>query len=230
MKGLRKMFCAVTLAGAMLLSGGTGFEAGAADRGNSGLPPGPGNPIAALYSQIKDLIARVTNLENAGSQTATMWINHLDLVPGGDEVQTFFDSTNSGVGGGLSGLIVMSTTAGDTFTGGGNKVIEKGLQVPPNYKITGVRICYESSSATSFITQIRLGQLQDPPSTALVMLDDGTDLTNTGPVCVNSAATSVDPSLGAVRLSLRVNFDATTFATDKIVIRGLGLLLERTGL
>jgi hypothetical protein len=212
----------------MLLFSATEFEAIAKDRGKSGLPPGPGNPIAALQSQIKDLSKLITD---AANQSTIMWINHLDLVPGGDEVQTFFDSTNSGVGG-LSGLIVMSTTAGDTFTGGGNKVIEKGLQVPPNYKITGVRICYESSSATSFITQIRLAQLQDPPSTALVMLDDGTDLTNTGPVCVNSATpvTPIDPSLGAVRLSLRVNFDATAFATDKIVIRGLGLLLERTGL
>ena len=226
----RKTFCAVTLACAMLLGGATGFEAGAADRGNSGLPPGPGNPIAALYSQIKDLITRVTNLESAANQNAVMWINHLDLVPGGAEVETSFDSTNSGVGGGLSGLIVTSTTPGETFTGGGNKVIEKGLQVPPNYKITGVRVCYESTSATTFISQIRLDQLQDPPSTALVMLDDGTDLTNPGPVCVDSAATSVDPSLGAVRLSLRVNFDATTFATDRIVIRGLGLLLQRTGL
>jgi hypothetical protein len=227
MNRLRKNFYAATVACGMVLFSATGFEAIAKDRGKSGLPPGPGNPIAALQSQIKDLSKLITDATN---QSTIMWINHLDLVPGGDEVQTFFDSTNSGVGGGLSGLIVMSTTAGETFTGGGNKVIEKGLQVPPNYSITGVRVCYESTSATSFISQIRLDQLQDPPSTSLVKLDDGTDLTVPGPVCVNSAATSVDPSLGAVRMSLRVNFDATTFATDKIVIRGLGLLLQRTGL
>jgi hypothetical protein len=102
-----------------------------------------------VYDQVKALNARVTNLEKAANQTATMWINHLDLVPGGAEVQTLYSSTNSGVGTGLSGLIVMSTTTGELFTDLGNKVIEKGLDVPPNYNITGVRICYETLSTTS---------------------------------------------------------------------------------
>src|SRR6266581_9723995 len=43
---------------------------------------------------------------------------------------TSFNAVSSGVGGGLSGLIIMSNTTGDTATGGGNKVVEKGLQVP----------------------------------------------------------------------------------------------------
>ena len=227
-------FYAVAVAGSLLLGSATAGLAAQAQRGNSGLPPGPGNPIAAVYdqvkalsNQVKALSARVTLLENAGTQTATMWINHLDLVPGGAEVQTLYSSTSSGVGTGLSGLIVMSSTIGESFVDTGNKVIEKGLDVPPNYKITGVRICYESSSAASFISQVRLAQLQNPPSTALVVLDDAADLTSVGPVCVNSAATSVDTSLGAVRLGLRLNFGSVT---DKIVIRGLGLLLQRTQL
>ncbi len=231
---LRRKFYAAAVAGGLLLGSAAMGRAAQAQRGNSGLPPGPGNPIAAVYDQVKALSdqvkalnARVTLLENAANQTATMWINHLDLVPGGAEVQTLYSSVSSGVGTGLSGLIVTSTSVGEVFTTGGDKMIEKGLEVPPNYKITGVRICYESSSAASFISQVRLSQLQNPPSTTAVLLDDGTDLTNVGPVCVNSAATSVDPSLGAVRLGLRVNFGATT---DKIVIRGLGLLLQRTHL
>jgi hypothetical protein len=56
-----------------------------------------------------------------------------------------------------------------------------------------------------------------------VLLDDGTDLTNPGPVCVNSSATSIDPNPGALLLSLRVNFGNTA---DRIVVRGLGLLLS----
>ena len=234
MDNWRKKFYAATVAGSLLLGSAAAGLAAQAQRGKSGLPPGPGNPIASVYDQVKvlsdqvkALAARVTLLENAGSQTATMWINHLDLVPGGAEVQTLYSSTSSGVGGGLSGLIVMSTTTGEVFADLGNKVIEKGLDVPPNYNITGVRICYESSSAASFISQVRLSQLANPPSVANVLLDDATDLTNVGPVCVNSAATSVDTSLGAVRLALRVNFGAIT---DKIVIRGLGLLLQRTRL
>ena len=159
-------------------------------------------------------------------RTRTMWINHLDLVPGDPSVLTSFNAVNSGVGGGLSGLIIMSSTTGDTATGGGNKVVEKGLQVPPGYLITGVRICYELSNQRSFIDQIRLAQVQDPPSSALVRLDDATHLTNAGPVCVNSAPTTIDPELGAVRLDLRVSFGDIS---DKIVVRAVALHLERRG-
>src|SRR5207249_5238042 len=95
-------------------------------------------------------------------QTGIMWINHLELLPG--------DSS-----------VIMSNTTGDTATGGGNKVVEKGLQVPPGFLITGVRVCYELSNARSFIDQIRLSQVQDPPGTALVQLDDATHLVNPGP-------------------------------------------------
>src|SRR5947199_10008455 len=137
-------------------------------------------------------------------QTGIMWINHLELLPG--------DSS-----------VIMSNTTGDTATGGGNKVVEKGLQVPPGFLITGVRVCYELSNARSFIDQIRLSQVQDPPGTALVQLDDATHLVNPGPGCVDSAPTTVHPQLGAVRLDLRVNFGDTS---DKIVVRAVGLHLE----
>ena len=58
------------------------------------------------------------------------------------------------------------------------------------------------SNARSFIDQIRLSQVQDPPGTALVQVDDATHLVNSGPVCVDSAPTTVNPELGAVRLDL----------------------------
>src|SRR5262249_843217 len=158
-------------------------------------------------------------------RTRIMWINHLDLVPGDPSVLTSFNAVNSGIGGGLSGLIIMSSTTGDTATGGGNKVVEKGLQVPPGFLITGVRVCYELSNARSFIEQIRLAQLQDPPSTALVRLDDATHLVNPGPVWLDSAPTLVNPGRGEVRLNLRVNFGDTS---DKIVVRAVGLHLEES--
>jgi len=47
---------------------------------------------------------------------------------------------------------------------------------------------------------------------------------NPGPVCVNSAPTTVNPALGEVRLDLRVNFGDTS---DKIVVRAVGLHLAR---
>jgi hypothetical protein len=69
-----------------------------------------------------------------------------------------------------------------------------------------------------------LAQVQTPPSAALVLLDDGTNQTDPGPVCVNSkGAVDIDPSKGPLLLSLRVNFANTA---DKIVIRGLGLILK----
>ena len=158
------------------------------------------------------------------SKATTMWINHLGFLPGDPSVITSFNAVNSGVGGGLSGLIIQSTTTGENAQGGGNKAVETGLQVPPGFLIKGVRVCYELSDSRSFISQIRLAQLQDPPSSAVVLLDDGTDQTNPGPICVNSQTTTIDPSKGEVRLSFRVNFGNTA---DKIVVRAVGLHLTK---
>jgi hypothetical protein len=152
----------------------------------------------------------------------TMWIDHLVFLPGDPSVQTSFNAVNSGVGGGLSGLIITSSTLGDEAEGGGNKVVETALEVPPGFDIVSVRICYENSNPRSFITQTRLAQVQNPPSTALVLLDDPTHLNAAGPVCVNSQATLVDPAKGSVLLSLRLNFGDTS---DKIVLRAVGLNL-----
>jgi hypothetical protein len=152
------------------------------------------------------------------TRRAIMWINHLDLLPGDPSVLTSFNAVQSG------GLVVRSTTTGEIAQGGGNKVLHMALQVPPDYIIKRVRVCYELSNSRSFISQIRLSQLQNPPSQAVVMLDDGTDHTNPGPVCVASADTTVDPSLGAVALDLRVNFGSTA---DSIVVLALGLVVTR---
>jgi len=156
------------------------------------------------------------------SQKTIMWVNHFDLLPGDPSVTTSFNAVNSGVGGGLTGLVIQSTTTGENAQGGGNKVVHMGLQVPPGYSIRGVRVCYELSNRRSFISQIRLAQVQTPPSSASVLLDDATDQTNPGPICVDSTATTVNPAAGEVLISLRVNFGNTA---DKIVVRALGLHL-----
>jgi hypothetical protein len=152
-----------------------------------------------------------------------MWINHFDLLPGDPSVLTSFNAVSSGVGGGLTGLVIQSTTTGENAQGGGNKVVHTGLQVPPGFTINGVRVCYELSNKRSFISQIRLAQVQTPPQSALVKLDDGTDQTNPGPICVDSQTTTIDPAIGEVLLSLRVNFGNVA---DKIVVRALGLHLS----
>jgi hypothetical protein len=153
---------------------------------------------------------------------AILWVNPLDLLPGDGSVTTSFDYVNSGVGGGLAGLVVRSSTTGENAASGGNKVVWMGLEIPPGWRVRGVRTCYELSGQRSFISQVRLSQLQDPPATASVLLDDATDLTNTGPVCVDSQQADIDPAVGAVFLSYRVNFGDVG---DRIVIRGVGLHL-----
>ena len=169
--------------------------------------------------------SKTTKTTSAAQATrkTIMWVNHFDLLPGDSSVKTSFNAVSSGVGGGLTGLVIQSSTTGENAQGGGNKVVHMGLQVPPGYSIRGVRVCYELSNKRSFISQIRLAQVQTPPQSALVLLDDGTDQTNPGPICVDSAATTVNPSVGEVLLSLRVNFGNTA---DKIVVRALGLHLS----
>lgn len=182
--------------------------------------------VVALLSALTFMSANMLTAPASATETgAVYWLNHLDLLPGDPSVQTSFNAVNSGVGGGLSGLLITSTTTGDQAQGGGNKVVEMGVAVPPWNLVTGVRVCFEQTNPTSsYVSQIRLAQLQNPPATAMVLLDDGTDRMEGGPVCVNSTSPSspINPANGALRLSFRVNFSNIN---DKILIRGVGLKL-----
>lgn len=161
-------------------------------------------------------------------QPQVYWLNHLDLLAGDASVATSHNAVSSGVGGGLAGLVITSTTTGETTAGGGNKVVWMAVEAPLGRRLAGVRVCYEYSTgknpSPTYLSQIRLAQVQDPPKTALVLLDDPTDHTHPGPISVNSKPPmDIDPAKGPLLLSLRVNFADTR---DKIVIRGVGLLLK----
>jgi hypothetical protein len=156
------------------------------------------------------------------SRGEVMWIDHFSLLPGDPSVTTSFNAISSGVGGGLTALVVHSSTTGEIAQGGGNKVVHTALEVPPHYNVVGVRICYELTSKRSFISQVRIAQVQNPPGTANVLLDDPTNHTNPGPVCVDVKSPTIDPRPGALLLSLRVNFGNTA---DRIAIRAVGLHL-----
>jgi len=157
------------------------------------------------------------------------WVNHFDLLSGDPSVtKTSSLSTNSGVGGGLTALVITSSTTGNTDSFGGNKVVQKALELQPKTRIVGVRLCYELSDpgpSGSFVDQIRLAQIQDPPATALVLLDDATAQNASGPTCVNSALVSppIRAKDGSILLSLRVNFSNTA---DLIAVRAVGLLVN----
>lgn len=151
-----------------------------------------------------------------------LWIDHFDLSPGDPTVSTSSNAVSSGVGGGLTGLVIRSTTTGSVAKNGGNKVVQTAVEVPLGFTVIGVRVCYELTSSRSFITQIRLSQVQNPPSSAAVHLDDATQHTAVGPVCVESTPTSIDPQVGPLLLDLRLNYGNVA---DEIVIRGVGLRL-----
>lgn len=186
-------------------------------------------PIRANAAAASVLQASVPQApyQAGGVAETTMWINYLDQLPGDPSVQESFNAVSSGVGAGLSGLIVTSTTTGDVASPGGDKVVAMVLSVPPGLSITAVTVCYEVQNMTAWpttIDQIRIAQLQDPPTRTLVLLDDATAQPSPGPVCTESlqSETPIDPSAGSLELSLRLNFAS---ASDRIVIRGLGLVV-----
>jgi hypothetical protein len=193
------------------------------------LPIGHLNPLFAGLADkveafhISHILTPVAKTAAPPPQGRVLWVNPLDLRPGDPSVTTSNDALSSGVGGGLAGLVIGSSTTGEAATGGGNKVVWMGLQVPPDWDVTGVRVCYELTAARSHISQVRLAQLQDPPATVSVLLDDSTDHTAIGPVCVDSQATIIHPEAGALFIHLRVAFGDTS---DRIVVRGLGLFVE----
>ncbi|HWS45771.1 MAG TPA: hypothetical protein VN636_07915 [Acidimicrobiia bacterium] len=150
------------------------------------------------------------------------WLNHFSLLPGDASVTVTYNAVSSGVGSGLTGLVVHSSTTGDTATGGGNKVVEIAGGPMPGYHVTGVRLCYENSSTSTFIDDIRLAQVQNPPSQAIVALDDTTPQNLSGPHCYTSKHVNIDPAIGTILVDLRVNFASTS---DVIVVRGLGFVV-----
>ena len=181
-----------------------------------------------LFLAVFSGVSLLTGHSAMAAKIVANYVNHLALLPGDDSVITSFNAVSSGVGDGLAGLVISSITTGDEAIGGGNKVVWMALQSPPGYEIVGVRVCYEYTNSRSFISQIRIAQVQDPPEEALVLLDDATNLLNRGPICVDSAKPSnvVKPNAGPLLLDLRVDFGNIS---DKIVIRGLGLLLKKHG-
>jgi hypothetical protein len=165
-----------------------------------------------------------SNVIPGPSNASLMWISHLDLLGGDSSVQTSFNSVNSEVGHGLSGLIIQSNTTGNGTSQGADKVVQKALEVPPGHMIKGIRLCYELSNDRTFINQIKILQVQNPPDRAVPILTDSSILNNKGPICINSQQSSlpIDPANGPLLLSLRIN---SGDSSDRIVIRGLGLLL-----
>ena len=167
--------------------------------------------VLALFALLSCLV--VPAQLHADAHETGQWINHLDFLPGGPDVETKFNAVS--VRGG--GLEITAAAQGEYF-------VQQGLQVPAGYLVNGVRVCYEQT-ARSHINRVTLLQLQDPPMGVDAVLDDETTFNNSdpGPVCFDTMAQrdSVDPGLGALSLRVGVNFANDT---DSVVILGVGLL------
>jgi hypothetical protein len=111
-------------------------------------------------------------------------------------------------------LEVYSSTLGDL------KWINFPLFLPSDRAIKKVLVCYQLTSSLSFISQVRLSEETLPPS-ALVVHDDGTDLTSTSATMYESIVGNLGIN-GALTLSLRLNFGDTN---ARIKIGALGIVL-----
>ncbi len=187
----------------------------AAPKGKPGItPPGvpPGQPFQALQKEIDQLGARVTGLEAAAPQPGLMWINPLDLRAGTSTLA--LDATAPGLA--VSGA------------GAGSDVVQVGLQVPLGFAVTGVKVCYVSGTAASFLSSVQLLQYAATPvapPASLVSQSPAAPLASTLTCLDTTPIAGVDPSAGgAMFLSLGVTFNAA----EAIVVRAVGLHLEPT--
>jgi hypothetical protein len=146
-------------------------------------------------------------------QPALMWINPLDLHATLGTL-TLAPGNNPG--------LVLTTP----LSTGDNLLV--GLQVPPGFAVTGVRICYEPGAQLSSVGGVTLFQHSVPPTVpATVLLQETFVLVNNTPLCVDTTtAVSVDPrESGPLFLRMTIHY----IAAESITIRGVGLHLDPVG-
>ncbi|MCM3904809.1 MAG: hypothetical protein ND866_24190 [Pyrinomonadaceae bacterium] len=174
------------------------------------------NELKLINADIDSLIAHVEALEAAALQPNLLWINHLGfLVDAHNRLSASFAANPFG---GSSGLVVRA------FQPVADQVIATGLQVPPGYNVTKVRLCYQLSNSANFITHIKVEQLT-MASTGVEVLTDLADQISMSPLCVDSApaALPINPANGPLRLNVGVTI---ADPDELIVIRAVGLYLE----
>lgn len=146
--------------------------------------------------------------------TTTIWLSPTDFVSGDPTLKTRYPSVSS------PNTTVTCTSPGDL------KWVSVGLRLPQNVKIEEIMVCYQVSNSQSFISQIRLVEM-NTPNKATVIHDDGTDLRSTSPICYTSPVGGKVPSPGtAVTLALRLTFQN---ANDKIMLGAVGVKIDSNG-
>lgn len=98
--------------------------------------------------------------------TQTLWLSPIDFVTGDSTLKLSFPSVKH------PAVEVKSKKPGDL------KWVYMGLRLPPCSAIKAVRICYQLENSRSFISQVRLTEMQTPEQ-ALVRHDDPIDFLGT---------------------------------------------------
>lgn len=163
----------------------------------------------------------------SGRNGQVMWVNHFDLQSGDTNILTTRPSDNSAPGN-LTGLVVEAALAPVPTVPPatpapapvGPSFLQTALNLPNDFKVTGIRVCYESSSPASFINQIGLTQVLGSVDSALTPTVLAAPTAN--PVCVESKASrsGFKAKNGAIVITLGV----TLASADHITIRELGVL------
>ena len=138
--------------------------------------------------------------------TDTHWLSPTDFVSGDKSLKISYPSVTH------SAVEIKTRALGDL------KWIYLGLRVPPDHDIHAIHVCYQLSNSRSFISQVRLVEMQTPDQT-VVRHDDGTNLLSTSPTCYRSPVVAFRPG-AAVLLALRLNFGN---AADTITLGAVGV-------
>lgn len=138
--------------------------------------------------------------------TDILWLSPTDFVTGDKSLRISYPSVTH------PAVEIKTTTPGDL------KWIYLGLRVPPDHDIHSIHVCYQLSNSRSFISQVRLVEMQTPDQ-AVVRHDDATDLLSTTPTCYRSPVVAFRPG-AAVLLALRLNFEKIA---DTITLGAIGV-------
>jgi hypothetical protein len=142
----------------------------------------------------------------------TVWMSPTNFVSGDKSLKISYPSVTH------PAVEIKTSTRGDL------KWIYLGLRVPSDHEVHAIQVCYQLSNSRSFISQVRLVEMQTPDQ-SIVRHDDGTNLQSTTPTCYRSPVVAFRPG-AAVLLALRLNFRNVA---DTITLGGIGMEVFSAG-
>jgi hypothetical protein len=142
----------------------------------------------------------------------TVWISPLNFVV--SEGAQDWEALSISRGFADNAIRVKSKRSGDL------RWILLPLPIPTDLKIKKLSVCYQLSNSRSLISQIKLTEQKEPPSTTVIH-DDSTELTSTTSTCYESNVGGWQPQK-AITLGLGLKFGN---ASDHIDIGAIGVIL-----